>query len=244
MACTSIICALNLNVFLYALMGGILPALLWLWFWMHEENEHHEPRSLIILTFMIGMAGVFVVFPLQQLTIYVGKFFIPALTASSIIAVTVWAFWEELIKYLAARFTAFKHVSFVHPIDAFIYITTASLGFSAMENTILLLGPLLRGDTINAINAAAMRFMGASLLHFIASGSVALCIGLTFYASRAKKFLALCTGLVIAVVLHSLFNFFIINNDKENTLPVFLSVWVLVILLTISLERVKKIKNF
>lgn len=244
MACTSIICALKLHVFLYALMGGILPALLWLWFWMHEENDHHEPRSLIIFTFMVGMAGVFVVFPLQQLTIYFGKFFVPTFAAGGIVALTIWAFWEELTKYLAARFTAFKHASFLHPIDAFIYMTTASLGFSAMENTILLLGPLLRGEAITAINAAAMRFMGASLLHFIASGVIALCIGLTFYASKTKKFFALCAGLFIAVALHSMFNFFIINNDKENTLPVFLSVWVLVILLTISLERVKKIKNF
>ncbi|NBV28658.1 PrsW family intramembrane metalloprotease [bacterium] len=244
MACTSIICALNLNVFLYALMGGILPALLWLWFWMHEENDHHEPKSLIILTFLVGMAGVFVVFPLQQITIYFGKFFIPTFTAGTILAVTMWAFWEELIKYLAARLTAFKHISFVHPIDAFIYITTASLGFSAMENTILLLNPLLQGETVMAINAAAMRFMGASLLHFLASGIIALFIGLTFYSSRIKKFISLCTGFIIAIMLHSMFNFFIINNDKKNTLPVFLSVWVLVILLTISLERVKKIKNF
>ncbi len=244
MACTSIICALNLNIFIYALAGGVLPALLWLWFWMHEENDHHEPRSLIILTFMVGMAGIFVVFPLQQLTIYVGKIFDTGFAAGSFIAVTIWAFWEELVKYLAARFTAFRHISFVHPIDAFIYITTASLGFSALENSILLLGPLLKGDTVGALNAGAMRFMGASLLHFIASGVIALCVGLTFYASRAKKALALCAGFIIAVVLHSLFNFFIIDNDKQNTLPVFLSVWILVILLTISLERVKSIKNF
>lgn len=244
MACTSIICELKLHVFIYALLGGILPALLWLWFWMHEENEHHEPKSLIILTFLVGMAAVFFVFPLQQLTLYVGRLFVPTLTASAVLMVTILAFWEEFTKYLAARLTAFKSVSFVHPIDAFIYITTASLGFSAMENTIILLGPLLRGETIFAINDATMRFMGASLLHFIASGVIALFIGLTFYASRTKKFLALCAGLIIAVVLHSLFNFFIMNNDKENTLPVFLSVWVLVILLTISLERVKKIKNF
>lgn len=244
MACTSIICALKLNVFLYALMGGILPALLWLWFWMHEEHEHHEPRSLIILTFLVGMSGIFIVFPLQQLTLHIGKFFDPSFTSATFIGVIIWAFWEELIKYLAASFTAFKKTICVHPIDAFIYLTTASLGFSAMENTILLCGLLLRGETVSAINAGAMRFIGASLLHFLASGVVALCIGLTFYASRAKKFFALIAGFVIAVMLHSLFNFFIINNDKENTFPVFLSVWVLVILLTISLERVKKIKNF
>ena len=244
MACTSIICLANLNVLIYALLGGIIPALLWLWFWMHEENNHHEPRSLIILTFLIGMSSVFVVFPLQQLTIYVGKFVNPEFTSSAFLAVTIWAFWEELAKYLSARLTAFRHISFVHPIDAFIYITTASLGFSAMENSILLLGPLLKGDTLGAVNAGAMRFMGASLLHFITSGVIALCIGLAFYSSKARKFVALCAGFVIAVVLHSLFNFFIIGSDKQNAFPVFLSVWILVILLTISLERVKSIKNF
>lgn len=242
MACESINCALNLEVFLYALIGGILPALLWLWFWLNEENDHHEPRSLIILTFLVGMGSVFLVFLLQKLSNRLGLTF--GLEEAGIVAVMIGAFWEELAKYLSAKFVALKSVFYIHPIDAFIYMTTASLGFSAMENTFYILQPLMEGKKLEVINAVALRFMGASLLHFLTSGIIAIFIGLAFYSSKMKKWVSLCAGFVIAVLLHSFFNFFIMNNDNRNTFTVFLSVWVLVVLLTISLERVKSIKNF
>lgn len=244
MACQTIICALQLDIFLYALAGGVLPALLWMWFWLHEDNDHDEPESLLIMTFLVGMASVFFVIPLQAITLKISNDLFPWIIQTSFIVVLIWAFWEELAKYLSARWTAFKHPTFTKPIDVFIYMMTAALGFSAMENTMLLMGLLIKGHTVAVINQGAERFMGASLLHFLTSSAIALCLGLTFYASKSKKLLALCTGFAIAVVLHSLYNFFIIENDKQNTFPVLLSVWILVILLTISLERVKRIKNF
>jgi len=246
MACEigTIICSLNFDVFIYALLGGVLPALLWLWFWLHEDAGHREPRSLIVLTFMVGMAMVLLAAPVEKLVIVVGRLFNPSFTEGMLMAVVIWAGVEEIFKYIAARLTAFKHVAFTRPIDAFIYITTASLGFSAMENTLFLLSPLLKGDTFAAVIGGSLRFMGASLLHFLASGVIALCVGLTFYASRAKKALGLLVGLIIAVALHTLFNFFIIGNEKQHTFLVFSSVWILVIFLTISIERVKTIKNF
>lgn len=245
-------CSLNISIYIYALIGGILPSLLWLWFWMHEEHKHHEPRKIILLTFLLGMLSVLVAIPLEKKFVSLGQMysdshmgtFSQIFSELSIITLIVWALIEETVKYLSARFVALKKPTFVHPIDAFIYLTTASLGFSAMENSILLISPLFRGETIGVINALSARFMGASLLHFLTSGVLALFIGLTFYASRAKKALGILIGLITAVLLHSLFNFFIINNDKQDTFSVFLSVWVLIIFLTISLERVKKIKKF
>jgi RsiW-degrading membrane proteinase PrsW (M82 family) len=49
----------TIETFMYALVGGILPAVFWLWFWMHESNNHKEPKDIIFLAFVIGMCGVF-----------------------------------------------------------------------------------------------------------------------------------------------------------------------------------------
>jgi RsiW-degrading membrane proteinase PrsW (M82 family) len=237
-------CSLSASIYIYALLGGVLPSLLWIWFWFHEENKHHEPKKIILMVFLAAMASTFLAVVVENGALKIGRSYIDDLSSASFVILLIWAFVEELFKYLAARLIAFRKINFIHPIDAFIYLTTASLGFSAMENAMLLIGPLFRGETLNAINAESARFMGASLLHFLTSGIIALFIGLTFYASRAKKTIGLLTGFTIAVLLHSAFNFFIINSDRQDTFLVFLSVWILVILLTISLERVKKIKKF
>ena len=44
-----------------AFAGGILPALVWLWFWLRQDSEKPEPRGLIALSFAAGMAVVFFV---------------------------------------------------------------------------------------------------------------------------------------------------------------------------------------
>ena len=57
----------NLNPFIIALLGGITPSLLWLWFWLKEDRCAPEPKGLIALSFFAGMAIVYFVLPLQKL---------------------------------------------------------------------------------------------------------------------------------------------------------------------------------
>ncbi len=246
MACQIIgsLCSFNISIYIYALIGGILPALLWLWFWFHEENDHHEPKGLIILTFLTGMATVFLAIPLQHISRNLVNTYFNNFAQAALIITIVWAGIEEFCKYISARFIALRQKYLKHPIDAFIYMTTAALGFSAMENTKYLLAPLFKGSAIETINAASGRFMGASLLHFLTCGIIALMIGMSFYASRVKKWLFVVVGYILATLLHSAYNFFIMSNERQNTFLVFLSVWVLVIMLIISLERIKAIKKF
>ena len=55
--------------YLIAFAGGILPALIWLWFWLREDREAPEPRGLIALSFAAGMAVVYFVLPIQKLAV-------------------------------------------------------------------------------------------------------------------------------------------------------------------------------
>ena len=54
-------------VILYAALGGILPALFWLWFWTREDKVHPEPRMRVMLAFMGGMVAVIAVYPLEKI---------------------------------------------------------------------------------------------------------------------------------------------------------------------------------
>lgn len=230
------------EMFIYALIGGVLPSLLWMWFWMHESYDHDEPKWIIALTFIVGMCAVFFVYPFQKL------FPSGAVTmsdGSGLWIITGWAFLEELFKFAVAYFCALQFTDvYNEPIDAFIYMMTAALGFTALENTFYLLAPLMQGDTMTGIMTTNLRFMGASLLHVVASGALAICISFGFYKSTFVKFNFWIIGLLIATLLHTLFNYFIIIATEGSTFLIFSFVWLTTIILILALERVKAIKKF
>lgn len=232
------------EAFVYAVFGGVFPALIWLWFWMHENHAHHEPKNTIWLTFLVGMAGVFVVYPFQR----IASFFIGSETTDWHTFVA-WAAMEEVIKFSAAYLIAlqFRDDIFDEPIDAFVYLMTAALGFSAMENILFLMGPLLQGETLTTILTGNMRFMGANLLHVAASGILSLFIGYTYFKPIWKQFVSVIAGLIVATLVHAVFNYLIMliaETNKEMIFVAFSYVWITLIILILALEKVKTIKEF
>jgi RsiW-degrading membrane proteinase PrsW (M82 family) len=229
-----------IETFTYALLGGILPAIFWLWFWMHESNEHKEPKDIIFLSFVIGMCGIFIVYPLQKISCSLFD-----LKDGTLPAIYIWAIIEEAIKFGGAWFIALKNKAvYDHPIDCFIYMMSVALGFAAMENTLFLLTPLFRGDMVASIMTGTARFMGASLLHVAASGVFSIFIGYSFYKGKMSKFLWAFAGLIVAGIIHTIFNYIIVISDEQNMFIAFSFVWISIILLILSLEKVKRIKEF
>jgi len=222
------------HTLLYALMGGILPAVLWLWFWLKEDSRKPEPRGLIMLSFIAGMIGVAIVLPLEKMAF---NFF-----DEGIILITVWAAIEELVKFGAISIVALKSRFFDEPIDALIYMITVALGFAAIENSLFLLEPLMNGEAVVGFLTGNLRYIGATLLHVAASGAIGVAMGLSFYKGKFTKTISTLAGLVIAIALHTLFNFFIINSSGENTFIVFFHLWIAIIAIIFSFEKVRRIK--
>ena len=225
------------TAFMYALIAGILPALLWLWFWLKEDNLHPEPRLLIILSFLGGMLSVAIVLPLQKIALNL-------LDASTLpylneIKYTVWAGIEEIIKLLVVYFIALRSRFLDEPVDAMIYLITAALGFAALENTFFILKPLEAGNAIQALISGNLRFMGATLLHVIASATIGFCMALSFYKPRWIKNISIIFGVILGTTLHTAFNLFIIESSGMDTFKVFASVWVGVIFLMLFFEKAR-----
>ncbi len=225
---------------MYALMGGVLPAIFWLWFWMHESNDHHEPKDVIFLSFIVGMIGVFVVYPLQKISISIFN-----LMDGELSSIYIWAIIEEAVKFGGAWIIALRHKHiFDQPIDSFIYMMSVALGFAAMENTLFLLTPLFNGDVVASVLTGTARFMGASLLHVAASGVFSVFIGYSFYKKELGKATWAFIGLIVAGIIHTIFNYIIVISDEQNMFIAFSFVWISIILLILSLEKVKMIKKF
>lgn len=226
----------SFNTIVISLIGGVLPALVWLWFWLKEDKRHPEPKSRIILVFLSGMISVFIVLPLEKLV------FDSTFTNISLITIILWASIEELVKFSAAYLTALRSKVADEPIDAVIYMITAALGFSALENTLFVFNVIDKGGLVQSLITGNSRFLGATLLHTASSAAIGIMIGLSYYKKSLNKRLFLLAGVSIAILLHTVFNLLIINNDKDLFF-VFSGVWVLIVCLIVIIEKIKKIRS-
>ncbi len=156
-----------LETIVYAFFVGLLPALVWLWFWLHEDNEHPEPRSTLAFTFTTGMAMIFLAIPLEA-------FFYQA-TSTPLWRFVAWASVEETLKFAAAYLVAMHAKAYDEPLDAVIYMMCAALGFAALENTLFIINnstqiaPGLVSGVVSSVFLTNLRFIGANLLHVVAS---------------------------------------------------------------------------
>jgi protease PrsW len=222
------------DIIIYASLGGILPALLWLWYWLREDRKHPEPKRLIAKTFLFGMIAVIMVLPFQK----GADMFFPGM---GIIAILLWATFEELFKLIAGWFGGIRSREDDEPIDPMIYMVTAALGFVALENTLFILGPLMGQDIPRGIVTANLRFIGASLLHVVASGIIGFAFAQTFYSRRWERRTTLGFAFVLAVIFHAIFNLLIINFGDIGMLLAFMAVWSGVVFLLWSFEKAKRI---
>jgi RsiW-degrading membrane proteinase PrsW (M82 family) len=221
-----------IETWILASIGGILPALLWLMFWLREDAKHPEPKFRIAMAFLGGMIAVILVLPLE---IYTAR----SMAVTNTNTVLLWAFFEEAFKFFACIFAALRFKENDEPIDAVIYMLTAALGFSAMENTLFLLNPILHGQILQSITTGNLRFMGASLLHVVSSSTLGIFIALSFYKNKMWKFVYAALGVISATGLHTIFNLFIMNGTNETALRTFSIVWLAIIVLMLLFEKVK-----
>ena len=225
---------IEFDTVLYALLGGILPALVWLAFWLHEDYKNPEPHGLILKTFLLGMGAVIIVLPLEKV---VDTSF-PGMT---LLAITLWVILEEVLKFGAAWFGGLKSAEDNEPIDPIIYMITAALGFVAMENTLFLFGPLVGDDIMRSVITGNLRFIGASLLHVVSSGIIGVSLAFSFYRSKKEYAAFTLLALILAITFHIAFNMMIIHWNNFGVIFAFGLVWIGVILLLLTFEKAKTI---
>lgn len=222
------------TVFAIAFVAGLIPAIFWLWFWLREDSVKPEPWFLIAITFIAGMAVVPMALPLQKLAIA----WYPDTSV-----MLIWVVIEELLKYAVALAIVLWNRDVDEPIDMVIYLIVIALGFAALENALFVFNPLMVGDYLNSALTGGFRFLGATLLHVLASGTIGMFLAFTYYKSRLTQIVAGTVGLFMAIVLHALFNFFIMGASGTTILGVFLFVWLGIIILFLLFERVKMLER-
>ena len=220
------------KLLLTAFLGGIVPSLLWLWFWLKEDEEHPEPKGLLAIMFMMGMLAVVITYPIQK--------YIQTQILDDNIRLILWAGVEEFLKYFVVLIILVNTKKADEPIDWPIYLIAAALGFATLENTLYLLKPLSASGTTVSLLTGHLRYLGSTLLHTVTSGAIGIAIGLAFYSRTYIKTFTLLLGFTLALVLHSAFNFFIIRNNGSDYMKVFAFLWVVSIVVMLQFEKVRR----
>ncbi|MEK7100107.1 MAG: PrsW family glutamic-type intramembrane protease, partial [Patescibacteria group bacterium] len=152
----------NVDIVIYAFVGGILPALVWLHFLLKEDERCPEPRTLVILAMIAGMLAVPFVLPLEHLA----KAYLPSLHTlmplmdrfsldgtNELPVIIAWAAIEEIAKYGLAAIIILWRRQVDEPIDLIVYMICVALGFSALENALFLVAPLTNGGIAGSLLA-------------------------------------------------------------------------------------------
>jgi len=223
---------------------ALLPSIIWLLFYL-KKDRHPESKKMILKIFFYGMLAAVVAASAELgITFVIGFFslFLPETTGIfSVVFFILYNFIvialvEEVAKFLIVQEKVMEDSEFDEPPDAMIYMIVTALGFAALEN-FLYLSPLLFGSTSieGAATIAGFRFIGATFLHALASGVIGFFLALSLFEPKRKKIL-LATGIIIAVILHGLFNLSIMGIgegvEAKSTLLTTASIGFLIIILS------------
>lgn len=226
---------MNLNYPIY-IFFGLAPSFIWLLFFLRKDS-HPESNPTILKIFFYGMLAAI---PAALVEIGLSDF----LGGIKILYVFLGiALVEEFFKYLVVRRKILNHSEFDEPVDIMLYMIISALGFSALENLLLLLPLAFSFQLREIFIISGFRFVGATFLHALCSGLLGYfwALSLSDCKNRAKLFLM---GLFLATLLHGLYDLSImeIENGFKFAVPA-AALAILAILVFAGFKKVKKLKS-
>ena len=194
---------------------ALFPTIIWLLFFLHEDKKPEPPR-LILKTFIFGALTSIPVLFFQTISETLFSSQISSFFLMAIILATI----EEVFKFFGAYFAIHKAPEFEEPVDAMIYMVVAGLGFATIENFFVIASVMFQYKFIFAFTAVGaaliLRFIGATLLHTLASAIIGYFWAKGLVRGNVKKFVFL--GLVIGTFVHAIFNLLVYQFQEINFL--------------------------
>jgi RsiW-degrading membrane proteinase PrsW (M82 family) len=160
----------------------------------YTADVHPEPRHVVLITFLLGIAIVIpVVAVAGPLLAFLPESLSPPL-AGLYMAFLCAAIPEEVFKFFVVNGYSARHPAFDEPMDGVVYGAVASLGFATLENVLYVLGSGWGTALVRALTAVPMHaFLGAILGYYVGR-------------ARLGRGGSALTGLGAAVLLHGLYD--------------------------------------
>ncbi|MEM6264821.1 MAG: PrsW family glutamic-type intramembrane protease [Bacteroidota bacterium] len=171
-----------------------------------KDEFDREPLKYLVITFVLGFSTAFpVVYVGGRLSMILGVSVTSPPLELILYAFVVVALTEEAMKFIVLRFYNYPHKEFDEPYDGIMYGVTVSMGFAAIENLLYVLT-----DTDEGMRVALLRMFTAVPAHAVFGITMGYFVGRAkFIEGRGSAFWELCKGLLIAVILHGLYDYFL-----------------------------------
>lgn len=179
-------------------------------YWRDKYDK--EPLNLLVRSFFGGIASVVPAFIasvlLSNIILPPGDSSTYAIFDHILNAFICVALAEELSKYLFVRYLAYTDSHFSEPLDGIVYSVMISMGFAMVENLFY----VLRVNEI-AYSVALQRLYTAIPAHAVFGVIMGYYAGLSKFKKHHTPLLT--TGVVLAILSHGFYDFFVFINNLE-----------------------------
>ena len=168
-----------------------------------KDIYNKEPKRLLLFSFFLGILSII---PPYFIETYALPFFNTSISSLATLAFCVVALSEELSKFLVVRYFCYPQKRFDEPLDGIVYSVMVSMGFATIEN--------INYVFAHGYSTAFVRMFLSVPAHATFGVVMGYFIGKAKFDS-ANSFKHLLTGLLIAVLFHGTFDFFIFIQANE-----------------------------
>ncbi|MCX6720215.1 MAG: PrsW family intramembrane metalloprotease [Candidatus Staskawiczbacteria bacterium] len=239
---------MDYSIIIYIILG-LLPSLTWLFYYL-TKDLHPEPKRMIIKVFLWG---AFITLPVFFVQIGLTKLLDMANVGHTTLVwgIIYWfiiiSFSEEIFKYLVIRVKVVDSHHLDEPVDVMLYMVVSALGFAAVENILYLFAPMGQMSIDELIGRALLvtfiRFIGATFLHTLCSAVIGYFLAISFCHVKSRH-IVIVAGIIMATVLHGLYDFFIIKlPDPSGYIVPAITILILAVLVFVGFEKLKKMKS-
>lgn len=211
---------------------AILPGLLIIWFIYREDLYEKENWLPLFLSFALGVAVTYPVMKMQELFYEMGWKDDGSLWNTLFSAFILVAFTEELVKYIALVLYPYRSRFFNEPIDGIVYAIFIGMGFATLENVLYAYRYDMATTLVRALTAVPAHATFAAIMGYYIGKA-------KFYPVRRRSYLI--KGLLMAIMLHGLYDFFVLQNIDDGLM--ILSIVILTASILYTLELIRELQQ-
>lgn len=180
---------------------SIAPALAILMTIYFIDKYDREPIRLLLSSVMLGIVALIPAIIFELIFGFMDQ-------RENIFLIFIYAVWvvgfaEEGCKFFFLRMVPFNRPDFNEPLDGIVYGVAISMGFAAVENIFYVLN--------GGFGTGLLRMFTAVPMHAVCGIVMGYYVGLAKFSSNSARKL-LSTGLLLAIVIHGLYDFFLIQQ--------------------------------
>lgn len=190
-----------MSPFLIAL--AILPGLLISYVIYRLDKYDREPGLPLIISFIIGALVTIPAMKLEYVATQMGFEESQHLGMLLFFSYCIVAFSEELVKFVGLMIYPYHQKAFNEPLDGIIYAVFIGMGFATIEN-------IIYADRFG-YETTVVRAFTAVPAHGVFAIIMGYYVGLAKF-DKAKKYKLIATGLLLSILVHGTYDFFILQE--------------------------------